>query len=115
MPPGAFTDAERGDYSRADVVGERHGAQEVSAGSPREFTRGKGRRHGAAAEMNRADGIGVVGFVGMGRHGVGERRIDGRRHDAGADHHRLGLAPQAVHVTCGERSGLETRAGHYCG
>ena len=104
MPPGALTDAERGDHARADVIGERHGAQEVPAASARELGRGQRRRYGAAAEMNRADRIGVVGFVGMGRHGVGERRIDGRRHDAGADHHRLRLAAEAVHVTGGELS-----------
>ena len=62
--------------------------------------------------MDRADGIGVVGLIGMRRHRVGERRVDGRGHDAGADHHRLGLAAEAVDIACGELAGLEARAGH---
>jgi hypothetical protein len=113
--PGSLADTERGDHAGADVVAERHGAQQVLPVAPRELARGQRRRHRAAAEMNRADRIGVVGFVGMGRHGVGERRIDGGRHDAGADHHRLGLAAKAVHIAGGEISGLETRAGHHRG
>src|SRR5215468_548268 len=62
-PPWALADAERGDYARADVVAERHGAHEVAAASIGELGRGQCRRYGAAAEMNRTDRIGVVGLV----------------------------------------------------
>jgi len=76
-----LADAERGDHARANVVAERHSAQQVrpvrSASSAVASA-----TYRAAAEMNRPDRIGVVGFVGMRRHGIGQRRIDGRGHDA---------------------------------
>jgi hypothetical protein len=106
VPPRS-AGSERDDQPRADVVAERHRAQHVVAGSPRQLRRRERRRNGAAAGVKRADRVGVVRLVGVGRHGIGERRMHGRRHDAGADHHCLGLAAQAVHIAGGEFPGFE--------
>ena len=113
MLPRALPDAERGYHPGANVVGDRDRAQEVAAGAAHKLAGGQRRRYRAAAHVNRPDRIGVVGLVGMGRHGIGQRRIDGGGHDAGADHHRLRLAADAVHIAGGEISRLEARAGHH--
>ena len=76
MPPRSLADAERGHHACADVIGHRHRAHEVASASPRELACGERRRHRAAAEMNGPDRIGIVGFVGVRRHRVRERRID---------------------------------------
>jgi len=73
VPSRCFAVAQRGHNARADVVGRRHGAHKVAAGSPGELRGGERRRQGGAAKMNRADRVGVVGLVGMGRHRVGPR------------------------------------------
>jgi hypothetical protein len=75
--PGRIAEAERDDEPRPHIVAERDGAQEVVAGSLRELGGGERRRNRAAARMKGPDRVRIVGLVGMGRHAVGERRIDG--------------------------------------
>jgi hypothetical protein len=51
----------------------------------------------------------------MGRHAVGERSVDRRRHDRRADDGRLRLAAEGVDIARGELAGLEARARYHRG
>ena len=78
------------------LVAERDRAQQVAARTAGQFGRCQGGRHDAASRMGERPRVGVVGLVGVGRHPVGERCIDGRGEDLGPQHERFG--PAAVHA-----------------
>ena len=102
-----FAEAEREDDPCSDIVTERDRAQHVVAAALRKFGGRQRCRHDARTGMETAAQVGIVGLVAMGRHAIGERRIDGRGQDAGADHGRLGLAAKALHIAGRHFAGLK--------
>ncbi len=109
-----LAETEREDEPRPDVVAERDRAQQFVAAAAGNLGGRERRRHDAAARMKAAAQMGIVGLVAVGRHAVGKGRVDGGCQDAGADHGRLGLAAEAVHIACRHFAGLEPRARHHC-
>ncbi len=65
-----------GDAS-ANVIAERHGAKEMRSAGAKLLTGGKGGRNDRAARVGLGRGVGIVGFVGMSQHAVGEGGFDG--------------------------------------
>jgi hypothetical protein len=106
-------EAEREDRPRADVVAERDRAKHVVAAAPGRLRGGERRRHDAAAGMEAASEMGIVGLVAVGRHAVGEGGVDRGGQDARADHGRLRLAAETVDIARGEFAGLEARPRHH--
>ncbi len=88
--------AERHVEARADVVAERDRAQEGGAAAVLQLGDRERRRHDAAAGMEAAAQMRVVGLVGMAGHAVGERREFGRNHERGADDGRLRRAARSA-------------------
>ncbi len=108
-------EAERDHEARADVVAERHGAQQARAVAAGELGRGEGCRHHRAAGMEAARGVGIVALVGMRADAVGERRVERAGQQAAAGHGRLAPAALAAHP--GERpaAGQQARARDHRG
>ena len=75
-------------------IAERDCPQEIIAVAIGKFRGSERRWHDFAARMKTATQMAIVGLVAMGRHAVGERRVDGRSQDAGADHGGRGFPPR---------------------
>ena len=94
----------------ADVVAERHRAQERSAVAPLALGHRKCRRHDRAAGMAQRRRVRIVGLVGVTEHAVGERSIDRGGHETAADDRRLFRAAERLDVRNRFFAGQEPRA-----
>ena len=68
--------AERHRDARADVIAQRDGAQEAVPVDAELLAGGQRRGHHGAAGVRLRGRVGVVRFIGMGQHPVGQRRFD---------------------------------------
>ena len=102
--------AERKGRPGADVVAKGDGVEQRLAASPFPFRHRQRRRHDGAAEMTARGKVGIVGLIGVGRHGVGQRRVARRRHDIAADDHRFLRAAEAADIFGGDLARPQCRA-----
>ena len=104
--------AERHGEACADVVAERHRAQEVGTAAVGELGDRERGRDDAAARMVAAAQMRVVGLVGMSGHGVGKRRAFDWNQQRRPDQSRFGGTAEALHIVDGQFAGLEPRSRH---
>ncbi len=102
--------AERHQEPATQVVPKCDGADELNAAAPFLLGHGKRRGHCGTPGMSLCDRLEIVGLVGVRAHGVGERGIDRRRPEAGADHRRLRLAPEPLDILHCNQSRAQSRA-----
>ena len=99
----------------ADIVAEGDGSEKRRAVAPLTLGHGEGRRHNAAAWMRQRRRVGVVGFIGVGQHAVGQCGIPRGRNDIASNH--TGFLDAAEDFDVGDRffSGRQARPGNHGG
>jgi hypothetical protein len=102
---------ERHGRARADVVAQRHGANEIAPAKVALLGNRQGGGNDGATGMKPAAEMGIVGLVGMPRHAVGQGRIRRRKKKRNADDGRLLRTPCPLDEAGGEPAGAETRTG----
>ena len=85
-------DAERYRQPAADVVAEHDGLQQIGAGASRLLRHRQRRGHDAATQVAARRKMRIVRLVGVRRHPVCQRRVDGRGYKVCAGDGRLGNA-----------------------
>ena len=75
-----------------EIIAERHRANEFLTAATLLFGDGERGRHHGTARMRLGDRLDIVGLIGMGAHGVGERGVDRRGEEVGTNHRGLRLA-----------------------
>lgn len=70
-------------------------------------------RHDRASRMRLGDGLEIVGLVGMGAHGVGQRCVDRRGPEIGPDEGGLRIAAEAADIFQRHDTGVHARARHH--
>ncbi len=94
----------------ADFVTEHHRAQHLLAAQPVALGDGECRRDDAGAGMCARRRMRVIGFVGVTAHTVGERGIDRRSDDAGANYARFARAAERLDVGNRASAGKQPRS-----
>ena len=102
--------AERPEPAAAEIVAERHAADQVGSRPVVALADGQGRGHDRCAWMGLRHRIGIVSFVGMGGHRIRQHRVHGRCPDVGGKHGRFGYAALGPDVANRHLSGLEAGA-----
>ena len=104
---------ERLRQAAADVVAERHRAQQRRAVAPLALGHGKRRRNNAAARMRLRRRMRVIGLVGVGEHAVRQRGIGGSGDDRAADHAGLADATERLYIRDRLLSRRKARSGDH--
>ena len=110
-----FVRVQRHREARGQVVAHRDRTQQGAAGHAVAFADRQRRRHDAAARVGERRRMRVVGLVGMGQHAIGQRRVDRRGDDRGADHAGFWLAAERIHERDRALARQQPRAGHHRG
>ena len=84
--------AQRDRHARPNVVAERHGAQETHAVGAELLPGGQRGGHNRAPRMRLGERMRVIGLVGVSKHSIRKRGLDGTTHHIRANHGRNLLA-----------------------
>ena len=101
--------------ARADVVAERHGAQEVRAVDAELFAGRESGRHDGRTGMRLRGRMRIVGFIGMRQHPIGEGGFDGAAHCGGRSYRRHFVAGVFQSEADRKAPGREFGAGDHGG
>ena len=98
----------------ADVVTERHCAQQRRAASSFALRHRQGSGDNAAAGMSQRRRMRVVGFVGVREHAVGQCGVYDGRNEVTADHRCFFDPAEGFDIGDGFHARRETRSGNHC-
>jgi hypothetical protein len=101
---------ERIAQARRHVIAEHDRPEQAFAACMLALAHRQCGRNDGAARMGTRGSVGIVGFVGVRQHAVGEGRMDRSGEPAGPDNRRSGHAAKAAHIGDGQPPGTKLRA-----
>ena len=97
----------------ADVVTERHGAQQRRPAGAFALAHGECGRHNRTTGVAERRCVRIIGLIGVTQHAVGERRSGGGGDDAAAGDYGLCFAAQRFGIRDGFAARQQARTGHH--
>src|SRR5207245_4650550 len=78
--------AQRQGDAGADVVAQRHAAQELRSVGTKTFSCRESRGHNRATRMRKRRSMGIIGLVGLRENAIGQRGLDRAAEHIGGDY-----------------------------